>query len=59
MIASLPEKPCEDASHSKALHAKSDNKIYSVSQELSERVRVLGIAFRDNLANSNKHSKKH
>jgi hypothetical protein len=50
MIASLSEKQCKAASHFKALRAKSNNKIYSVRQELSEcvGVRVLASGFSDN-----------
>jgi hypothetical protein len=61
MIASLSEKQCKAASHFKALRAKSNNKMYSVWQELSEcvGVRVLACGFSDNLYNSCKQSKKH
>jgi hypothetical protein len=61
MIASLSEKQCKAASHFKALRAKSNNKIYSVWQELSEGVgvRVLASGFSDNPDNLCKQSKKH
>jgi hypothetical protein len=61
MVGSLSEKQCKAAWHFKALRAKSNNKIYSIWQELSEcvGVRVLASGFSDNPDNLCKQSKKH